>query len=50
MGSISDQYMLGDSLLVCPIVNPGGKRLVYLPTGGDWYDWNTSKFILADSG
>ena len=47
VGSISDQYMLGDSLLVCPIVNPGGKRLVYLPTGGDWYDWNTSKFYTG---
>ena len=47
VGSISDQYMLGDSLLICPIVNPGGKRLVYLPTGADWYDWNTSKFYAG---
>ena len=34
------QYMLGDSLLVVPIVVPGGKVSYYLPAG-NWYDiWN----------
>lgn len=35
-----DQYMLGPSLLVIPIVVPGGKASFYLPAGR-WFDiWN----------
>ena len=34
------QYMLGGSLLVVPVVVPGGKVRFYLPAG-KWYDiWN----------
>ena len=43
VAEISDQYMFGDCLMVCPIVAPGGKRSVYLPQGTKWYDWNTTK-------
>jgi alpha-glucosidase len=34
--SLSDQWMLGDSLMVAPVLQPGGKRSVYLPPGR-WY-------------
>lgn len=54
---ISDQYMLGEALLICPVTAPmyyekGGRsietqtekvRKVYLPAGADWYDWHTGK-------
>ena len=34
------QYMLGPSLLVIPVIQPGGKVRFYLPVG-KWYDiWN----------
>ena len=34
------QYMLGPSLLVAPVIQPGGKVNFYLPSGR-WYDiWN----------
>jgi alpha-D-xyloside xylohydrolase len=34
------QYMLGTSLLVVPVIVPGGKTRFYLPAG-NWYDiWN----------
>lgn len=45
--SITDQYMFGDSIMVCPIVESdkktGSKRKIYLPTGG-WYDMNSNKY------
>lgn len=31
------QYMLGPSLLVAPVIEPGGRVRCYLPAGG-WYD------------
>jgi alpha-glucosidase len=34
--NLSDEWMMGDSLLAAPILQPGGKRSVYLPTGR-WY-------------
>ncbi|WGV24401.1 glycoside hydrolase family 31 protein [Halotia branconii] len=37
--TLSDQVMLGSSLLAAPIYRPGVEhRAVYLPEG-DWYDW-----------
>lgn len=41
----SDQYMLGDSLLVAPIIpeKDGTSRSVILPAG-KWYDFYTGKF------
>ena len=36
------QYMLGDHLLVAPVLQPGGHVTVCLPAGG-WYDFFTAK-------
>jgi alpha-D-xyloside xylohydrolase len=36
--SIGDQWLVGDALLVAPILDETGRRRVYLPQGG-WTDW-----------
>lgn len=53
--NLNDQFMLGDSILIAPVIQPGKDcRTVYLPAG-DWYDWHTNekyqggKSILADA-
>lgn len=39
---LSTQYMFGSSLLVAPVVEPGvDSRQVYLPSGSEWYDFNS---------
>jgi alpha-glucosidase (family GH31 glycosyl hydrolase) len=41
--AVTDQYMLGDHLMVCPVVTKGAQtRTVYLPEGS-WYDYWTGK-------
>ncbi|WP_026527408.1 glycoside hydrolase family 31 protein [Butyrivibrio sp. VCD2006] len=40
----TDQYMLGDSLMVCPVVRCEDKRTVYLPENNGWYDFYTHKY------
>lgn len=35
---LDDQYLLGDDLLVAPVVRPGGRRRLYVPEG-EWLDW-----------
>jgi alpha-glucosidase len=36
----NDEAMLGASMLVAPVVEPGQtERVVYLPRGSDWIDW-----------
>lgn len=53
---ISDEFMLGDSILVCPVTTPmyydtnskvlegtDKTREIYLPKGTDWYDFWTNK-------
>jgi alpha-glucosidase (family GH31 glycosyl hydrolase) len=41
--SISDQYLLGNELMVCPVTSKGAQtRTIYLPEG-DWYDYWTGK-------
>lgn len=39
---ISDEYMIGESILAAPLVGESSTRKVYLPKGG-WYDFNTNK-------
>ncbi len=39
---IYDQYYFGDSIMVAPILNKGGKRQVYIPKG-TWYDYHTGE-------
>ena len=45
----ADEYMLGPSLLICPVTQQREKgvldsdRTVYLPSGTDWYDYVTHK-------
>lgn len=54
---ISDEYLFGDSFLVCPVTEPmyfeaGNRKLsnrsytrkVYLPKGCGWYDYWTNKY------
>lgn len=41
---IGDQWLLGDSLLVAPVMNESGKRRAYLPEGR-WQDWFTGEVI-----
>lgn len=36
--AVSDEYMLGDSFLVCPVLNSSGERDVYLPAT-KWVDF-----------
>lgn len=41
--NITDQYMLGESLMICPVTQKGAKtRVVYLPEG-QWTDYWTGK-------
>jgi alpha-D-xyloside xylohydrolase len=37
---IGDQFLCGRSILVAPLLEPGGRRRVYLPAG-TWTDWWT---------
>jgi len=41
-GSYADEFMLGDELLVAPIIDPAGKRSVYLPMGL-WTELHTNR-------
>lgn len=53
---ISEQYMFGPALMICPVTEPmlyradsapmkepPGKRRIYLPAGTDWYDFHTGQ-------
>ena len=39
---ISNQFLVGENMLVAPVVGGESKRKIYLPEG-DWYDFWTSK-------
>lgn len=40
--NMSDEWLMGPSLLAAPILQPGGKRTVYLPAG-KWYRFETNE-------
>lgn len=42
--SDASEYMLGDALLVAPVLEPGGRRAVHLPPGR-WGDWWTGEVL-----
>lgn len=45
---ISDQYMFGPSLMVCPVYEYGAtSRSVYLPEGSWWYDYYTDSVYIG---
>lgn len=45
--TINDEYLVGENILVAPIVMPGiKKRLVYLPKG-QWYDFWTNHMYIG---
>lgn len=43
---IYDQYYFGESIMVAPLLNKGGKRQVYLPSGV-WFDYYTNEKIIG---
>jgi alpha-D-xyloside xylohydrolase len=41
---ITDQYMFGPAIMVCPVIKAGASsRSVYLPAGSFWYDFWTGQ-------
>ncbi|WP_026510677.1 glycoside hydrolase family 31 protein [Butyrivibrio sp. LC3010] len=40
---IADQFMFGDSLMICPVISESDRREVYLPSECDWYDFYTDE-------
>jgi alpha-D-xyloside xylohydrolase len=44
------RYMLGDALLVAPIIGDEGQRDVPLPQGARWYDWWTPEAEALEGG
>jgi alpha-glucosidase len=42
--TVDDQFLLGPSLLVAPVMKPGARqRAVYLPANSEWYDYWTKQ-------
>ncbi len=47
--NISDQYMFGPSLMVCPVYKyQAREREVYFPATSGWYDFYTGKFVAGN--
>lgn len=44
---IEDQYMLGSDLLVAPLFDDSGSRMVYLPPG-DWIDYQSGRVYAGE--
>ncbi len=46
--NISDQYMFGTALMVCPVhTYKATSREVYFPANTNWYDYETNKYIAG---
>lgn len=46
--NITDQYLLGDNLMVCPVTTKGAQtRVVYLPKG-NWFNYWTGKQMQGE--
>jgi len=43
---ISDEYMIGNSILAAPLTEKEDERIVYLPEG-NWYDYNTNQKYIG---
>lgn len=44
--NISDQYMFGDYMMVCPVYEYKARnRKIYLPKQNGWYDFYTGKYL-----
>lgn len=42
---VSDAYLLGEAILVAPVLEPGKtRRRVYLPAGAWWHVWSGARF------
>ncbi len=44
--AIQDQYLFGDSFLVCPVLHDGVARTVYMPEG-EWVDFWTGQVLMG---
>jgi len=45
---ISDQYMFGPSVMVCPVYSyKATSRKVYFPQNSNWYDYETNQYITG---
>ena len=45
---INSQFMVGDSILVAPVLEQGvTRRIVYLPEGNNWFDYLTGQEYLG---
>ncbi len=42
--NLMDQYLLGDAIMVCPVLESTDQRSVYLPKGTGWYDYWTNAY------
>lgn len=48
--NIKDQFLMGGSLMVCPVLYPGAKtREVYLPDGKGWLDFYSGEYYASGS-
>ena len=46
VNNISDQYMFGPAIMVCPVYEYGARsREVYFPNTSGWYDFYTGKYM-----
>ena len=48
VADLSSEWLVGDSLLVAPILQPGGHRQVYLPDD-QWFDFATGQRVTGRS-